>query len=86
MIEFEFVLNYFDEVEEDIENAKRWYYEQSSDTDLEERFAEVIKEAITKLQKNPFIYYPIFENVRVVHPKFFPYISISSSTKTKKKF
>ena len=73
MIEFDFELNYFDEVDDDIEIAKLWYYEQSPDTDLEERFADAIKEAIAKLQKNPFIYYPIFENIRVAHPKFFPY-------------
>ena len=73
MIEFAFELHYFDEVEDDIEIAKLWYYEQSPDTDLEERFADAIKESITKLQKNPFIYYPIFENIRIAHPKFFPY-------------
>jgi plasmid stabilization system protein ParE len=73
MIEFDFELNYFDQVEEDIEIAKFWYYEQSPDTDLEERFAFAIKETINKLQKNPFIYYPIFENIRIAHPKFFPY-------------
>ncbi len=73
MIEVDFELNYFDEVDDDIEIAKLWYYEQSPDTDLEERFADSIKEAIAKLQKNPFIYYPIFENIRVAHPKFFPY-------------
>jgi hypothetical protein len=55
MIEFDFELNYFDEVDDDIEIAKLWYYEQSPDTDLEERFADAIKEAIAKLQKNPFI-------------------------------
>jgi plasmid stabilization system protein ParE len=65
--------NYFDEVENDIENAKLWYYEQSPDTDLEERFADSIEEVISKLQKNPFIYYPVFQNIRVAHPKFFPY-------------
>ncbi len=73
MIEFDFELDYFDQVDEDIEIAKLWYYEQNPDTDLEERFADSIKEAIVKLQKNPFIYYPIFENIRVAHPKFFPY-------------
>ena len=73
MIEFDFELNYFDQVEEDIEIAKFWYYEQSPDTDLEERFAFAIKETINKLKKNPFIYYPIFENIRIAHPKFFPY-------------
>lgn len=73
MIEFEFVLDYFDEVEDDIEIAKLWYYDQNPDTDLEQRFADAIKEAITKLQKNPFVYHPIFENIRIAHPKFFPY-------------
>ena len=73
MIEFDFELDYFDEVEDDIEIAKLWYYEQSPDTDLDERFADAIKEAIYKLQKNPFIYYPIYENIRIAHPKFFPY-------------
>lgn len=51
MIKFDFELDYFDEVENDIEVAKLWYYEQSPDTDLEERFANAIKETISKLQK-----------------------------------
>ena len=73
MIQFNFELDYFEEVENDIEEAKLWYYEQSPATDLEERFAEAIKETIDKLQKNPFIYYSVFENIRIAHPKFFPY-------------
>lgn len=73
MIHFNFQLNYFDQVEEDIEAAKLWYYEQSPDSDLEERFANAIKNTIYKLQKNPYIYHPIFENIRIAHPKFFPY-------------
>lgn len=73
MIKFNFQLDYFDQVEQDIEIAKLWYYEQSPDTDLEERFADAIKNAIIKLQKNPFIYHSIFENIRIAHPKFFPY-------------
>jgi plasmid stabilization system protein ParE len=73
MIECHFELYYFDDVDDDIEVAKRWYYNQSPDTDLEERFADAIKEAIDKLQKNPFIYHPIFESIRIIHPKFFPY-------------
>ena len=71
MIDFE--LDYFDEVEDDIEIGKLWYYKQSPETNLEERFAIAIKEVIYKLQKNPFIYYPVLENIRVAHPKFFPY-------------
>ena len=75
MIEFDFKLNYFDEVEEDVEFAKLWYYEQSPDTDLQERFADAIKDTIAKLQKNPFIYYPIFENIRIAHPNTKPLTS-----------
>lgn len=73
MIQFDFELDYFDEVEDDIEVAKLWYYEQSPETDLEERFADAIKQVINKLQKNPFVYHPVFENIRIAHPKFFPY-------------
>ena len=83
MIEFDFQLNYFDEVDNDIEIAKFWYYEQSPDTDLEERFADAIKEAIVKLQKNPFIYHPIFENIRIAHPKFFPYHTFDDQLRQK---
>ena len=57
MIEFNFELDYFDLVDEDIEIAKLWYYEQSSNTDLEERFAEAIKDAISLLQKKS-VYLP----------------------------
>jgi plasmid stabilization system protein ParE len=73
MIEFNFELDYFEEVEDDVEIAKLWYYEQSPETDLAERFTDAIKEVIDKLQKNPFIYHAIFENIRIAHPKFFPY-------------
>lgn len=73
MIVFDFDLNYFEEVEKDIDEAKLWYYEQNPDTDLEERFAKAIKEVIEKVHKNPFIYYPIFKNIRIAHPKIFPY-------------
>jgi len=60
MIQFDFELEYFDEVEDDVETAKLWYYEQSPVTNLEERFADAIREAINKLQKNPFVYHPNF--------------------------
>ena len=73
MIEYNFELDYFDQVEDDIELAKLWYYEQSPDTDLEERFANAIKNTLLKIHKNPFIYHPVFENIRIAHPKFFPY-------------
>ena len=54
MIEFDFDLGYFDEVEDDIALAKLWYYEQNPDTNLEERFADAVKETINKLKKKSF--------------------------------
>jgi plasmid stabilization system protein ParE len=73
MIEFVFELTSFDAAEIDVEKAKRWYYDQNPDTDLEERFADSIKEVIRKLHKNPYRYNLRFENIRVAHPKTFPY-------------
>ena len=73
MIEFDFELNYFDEVEDDITIAKLWYYEQNPDADVEKRFATAINDIIFKLQKNPFVYHPIFAYIRIAHPKFFPF-------------
>ncbi len=73
MIEFEFELSYFEEVENDVKIAKQWYFEQNPNNGIDERFANSVIEIIQKLQKNPFIYYPRFENIRVAHPKFFPF-------------
>lgn len=72
MIDFDFELNYFDEVEKDIDDAKLWYYEQNPDSNLEERFAKAIKEIILKIQKNPFIYYPILKIFELHILKSFP--------------
>jgi hypothetical protein len=58
MIVFDFELNYFEEVETDIDDAKLWYYTQNPDTDLEERFANAIKEVIKKVQKKTFHLFP----------------------------
>jgi hypothetical protein len=49
MIVFDFELKYFEEVEKDVEIAKLWYCQQNPGTDLEERFANAIKEVIKKL-------------------------------------
>jgi hypothetical protein len=73
MIVFDFELNYFEEVETDIDDTKLWNYTQSPDTDLEERFANAIKEIIKKIQKTLLSIPPIFENIRIAHPKIFPY-------------
>ena len=73
MIEFEFEMVYFDEVEEDITKIKYWYYSQNPGSDLEEQFVNAGKEVIYKISINPYIYYPIFENVRIAYTKTFPY-------------
>ncbi len=64
-------LFYFDDAKSDITKAKEWYKEQMDG--LEKRFAEAIKTAILKLQTNPFAYSIRYKNIRIAHPKTFPY-------------
>ena len=73
MIEFEFEIIYLDQVEEDIEKIKYWYYSQNPGSDLEEQFTNAVKEIIYKISKNPFIYHSIYKNVRIAYTKTFPY-------------
>ena len=74
---------YFDEVKKDIIQAKSWYKEQQEG--LQIRFSSEIKEAIIVILKNPTIYSIRYKNIRIAHPKIFPYnihfyIDESSST------
>ncbi len=74
---------YFDEVKKDIVQAKSWYKEQQEG--LQIRFALEIKEAIIAILKNPTIYSIRYKNIRIAHPKIFPYnihfyIDVNSST------
>jgi plasmid stabilization system protein ParE len=64
-------LFYFSDVKQDVKEAKTWYKEQQDG--LEKRFADSIKTAISKLQKNPFAYAVRYKNIRIAHPKIFPY-------------
>lgn len=62
---------YFDEVAIDIHKAKLWYNEQQEG--LEERFALAIEECIIKVLKMPTAFSIRYRNIRVAHPKLFPY-------------
>ena len=62
---------YFDEVENDIAEAKRWYAEQQ--TGLDARFAAAVKETVTNILKMPSSYAVRYKNVRIAHTKVFPY-------------
>ena len=62
---------YFDEVFTDVQDAKKWYKEQQEG--LEERFALAIEEAIVKILKMPSAYAVRYKNIRIAHPKVFPY-------------
>lgn len=74
---------YFDEVNLDIHKAKVWYKNQQEG--LEERFAIAIEECILKILKMPTAFSIRHKNVRIAHPKIFPYnihFYIVESTKT----
>ena len=62
---------YLDEVENDVSSAKQWYAEQQEGLDT--RFSIAVKEALLNVLKMPFIYAVRYKNVRIAHPKKFPY-------------
>ena len=64
-------LSYFEDARLDVKEAKAWYKEQQPG--LEKRFADSIKTAIIKLQENCFAYAVRYKNIRIAHPKTFPY-------------
>jgi len=64
-------LQYFDEVGTDIREAKIWYREQKEG--LEIAFANAIIKAIDKILRAPESYAIRYRNIRIAHPKVFPY-------------
>ena len=62
---------YFDEVRQDIKEAKNWYRSQLKG--LEKRFAEDIKIAISRLKERPAVHAIRYKNIRIAHPDVFPY-------------
>ena len=64
-------LEYFDEVENDVREAKSWYKEQK--VGLEIRFTKAIETTIHHILQNPFSYALRYKKIRIAHPKIFPY-------------
>ena len=66
-----YALKYFDEVETDILEAVLWYREQNNG--LEIKFINAIEIAINSILKHPKNYTIRYKNVRIAHPKIFPF-------------
>jgi plasmid stabilization system protein ParE len=64
-------LSYFDVAKIDIREAKAWYKKQQPG--LEKRFADSIKSTVSKLKDNPLAFAVRYKNIRIAHPKTFPY-------------
>ena len=62
---------YFDEVVNDIKEAKFWYKEKKEGLEIE--FALAIEQAIRLIMDMPAAYPVRYKNVRFAHPKVFPY-------------
>jgi hypothetical protein len=62
---------YFDEVSADVQEAKEWYKKQQDG--LQERFVTAIEQCILKILKMPSAYGIRYKNIRIAHPKTFPY-------------
>ena len=66
-----FALFYLDEVETDVEEAKIWYKAQKEGLEIE--FAIAIEKAIERNLETPGAFAIRYKNVRIAHPKRFPY-------------
>lgn len=66
-----YILQYFDEVETDVNEAKNWYKRQKKG--LEVAFASSIEKAIEQIVDTPQIFAIRYKKVRIAHPKVFPY-------------
>ena len=62
---------YFDQVFTDIQEAKILYKVQKEGLKVE--YALAIETAIQRVLKMPTSYLPRYKNVRIAHPKTFPY-------------
>lgn len=62
---------YLDLVFIDIQEAKIWYKDQKDG--LEIQFALAIETAIQKILIMPTSFSPRYKNIRIAHPKTFPY-------------
>ena len=59
-------LQYFDEVETDIQEAKTWYKKQKEGLEIE--FASAIEKAIDHILDAPKVYSFRYKKVRIAHP------------------
>jgi len=64
-------LAYYDTVKLDVREAKDWYYKQQKG--LEKRFADDVKNCISRLQKNPYHYEIKYKKARTALCTVFPY-------------
>jgi plasmid stabilization system protein ParE len=62
---------YFDRVKVDVKDAKDWYRYQRPG--LEKEFAKEIKKTILKLAELPVLHAIRYKNIRIAHPRIFPY-------------
>lgn len=66
-----YILQYFDEVENDINEAKTWYKDKKKGLEIE--FSIAIEKTIDNIVKEPRIYAVRYKKIRIAHPKTFPY-------------
>jgi plasmid stabilization system protein ParE len=66
-----YTLQYFDEVETDVQQAKTWLKEQKEGLEID--FAAAIEKAIEYILEAPKTYAVRYNKIRMAHPKRFPY-------------
>jgi len=66
-----YILKYFEEVASDLKEAKSWYKEQKDGLEIE--FTKAIELELNKIIQTPKAYAIRYKNVRLAHPRKFPY-------------
>lgn len=64
-------LQYFDEVERDVRDAKNWLKEQKEGLEIE--FAIAIFKIIERIVEQPELFALRYKNIRIAHPKKFQF-------------
>ena len=64
-------VQFFDEVINDIQEAKIWYKEKREGLEIE--FSWAIEDTIVQIIKMPASYSIRYKSIRIAHPKVFPY-------------
>ena len=70
---FKFDAVFFDQIAQDLINAKKWYFKQSPQTNLDQKFSKEVETVIESICANPYIHQKRYFNLQAAKTKTFPF-------------